>query len=580
MRSPFIDMAIPEVEISMGRDDEVLRFSPFVDPEAVVRRDEAGYAGTVQGESPTDDARLKSLPVPEKNPVPFSPLPATGSYWPIITSHSRGREVAYTMTDKTIVGMGGRRFLAHRTDGGRYHVGIDLWANDKDPVVACEDGTIVAFYHFYRSTYALLVEHNNLVINYGEVHKDSLNANGLKIGDSVKAGQVIGMVGKMYSSSMLHFETYTKSTRANKRFMVGGTAPKEILNPTTYLLFLKNHGRQGTGSGTTSVPVSIPSGTTGWSRAIQLNRKYSAELGWDQHVMEINDLLLKVTGQSGISLGEEAFAEAVALFQRQQGLTGKNADGIIGPGTWRRMKPLLATEGEYTMNETEMVDEQELTDEGEMWDILTGEIDVADEAEMEYENEGVFENFPEEVYSYESEFQDMETHDFYNDSDRNEVLAEEFDETEDAGEYGLTNENVIIDGLDELNEQDLETYNSEAGLPYGYPEAEQFTDEEAYEQHTTEVTFSNEFDVTPAQGITDYLNTSAVEKRTLKTGVFIPAGYKKEDKVDLIVYFHGLYEHGNKINGIEYYWKNYSNIRASFIESRRNAILLGPHSHK
>jgi hypothetical protein len=67
------------------------------------------------------------------------------------------------------------------------------------------------------------------------------------------------------------------------------------------------------------------------------------DLGWDQHVIEINDLLLKVTGQSGISLGEEAFAEAVAQFQRQQGLTGKNADGVIGPDTWRRMKPLLAS---------------------------------------------------------------------------------------------------------------------------------------------------------------------------------------------------------------------------------------------
>ncbi len=422
--------------------------------------------------------------------------------------------------------MGGRRFLAHRSDGGRYHVGIDLWANDKDPVVACEDGTIVAFYHFYRSTYALLVEHNNLVINYGEVHEDSLKANHLKTGDRVKAGQVIGFVGKMYVLSMLHFETYIKGTKANQRFMVGGSAPKGILNPTSYLLFLQKYGLTGAGQAlSTAVTTVAPSGPRDWSKAIQLNRKYSLELGWDRNVIEINDLLLKVTGQSGISLGEEAFAEAVAAFQRQQGFSERDADGIIGPNTWRRMKPMVISgtspvipaptgtkSSVQSPEESEMVDEQEITDEAEMSETLAGE-------------------------------------------------AETIDETDMVDEAGMEYE----------ADSDADTEMS-----FDSAETEQYLDEEAYEDQITEPLFSSEFDIAPAQGITDYLNTSAVEKRTLKTGIFIPAGYRKEDKVDLIVYFHGLYNYGNKINGIEYYWKNYSNIRACFAESHRNAVLLAP----
>lgn len=42
-----------------------------------------------------------------------------------------------------------------------------------------------------------------------------------------------------------------------------------------------------------------------------------------------------------MSLGEEAFAEAVAVWQKKNGFTGKQADGIIGPLTWKKMKSQL-----------------------------------------------------------------------------------------------------------------------------------------------------------------------------------------------------------------------------------------------
>ena len=380
MKSPFVDFPEAEMKINDTSNDiydEIKSASPFLasdedysslDQEHLWQDEEL----VDEEESDVDDHEylddlenlvegeglfpVEPLPVPEKNPIPFAPIPPTGSFWPIISSNSRAREVAYQGTDRKFKGTPGRRFLASRTDGGRYHVGIDLWANDNDPIVACEDGRIINFYHFYRSTYALLVEHKQVVVNYGEVHKDSLKLNNLKVGDYVKAGQVIGKAGKMYHSSMLHFETYIKGTRSNKRFKVGGSPPKEVLNPTKYLLFLQRNGIQGKHS---SIPNAnqpgTPGATTGkWSKAIELNQYYMTKLNWIQHIYAINELLLKATGQANVSLGEEAFAEAVAVWQSQNGFSQKDSDGIIGPNTWKKMQPALGLNSEISSNQETM----------------------------------------------------------------------------------------------------------------------------------------------------------------------------------------------------------------------------------
>ena len=382
MKSPFVDSLESNMESYAVTDeiyDEVGSAGPFLNQEEIERpgrrklvfesedlvdeeedefdlsesetgglyqteiEDEYSRGATAyEEESPASILPVEPLAVPEGKPVPFAPPPEPGSYWPVVSSNAKGREVAFQGTDRKYQGNSSRRFLASRTDGDRYHAGIDLYANHRDPIVACEDGTIVNFYHFYRSTYALLVEGRNKVINYGEVEKDSLTGNKLKIGDKVRAGQVIAFVGKMHRSSMLHFETYTIGTRSNKRFKVGGTAPKELLNPTRYLLFLQRDGLQGKGG---SPPVAIP-GTSdapgkNWSKAVELNRYYGKKLPWIQHVYLINDLLLKATGQSGISLGEEAFAQAVSAWQLQNGFSQKEADGVIGPNTWKKMQTVL-----------------------------------------------------------------------------------------------------------------------------------------------------------------------------------------------------------------------------------------------
>lgn len=78
-----------------------------------------------------------------------------------------------------------------------------------------------------------------------------------------------------------------------------------------------------------------------WSNAIRLNRNYGNSLGWSNYYDQINNLLLPFSGYQNVSLGEEAFAQAVANWQLKQGFTSTQSDGIIGPSTWAKMQPFL-----------------------------------------------------------------------------------------------------------------------------------------------------------------------------------------------------------------------------------------------
>jgi hypothetical protein len=84
---------------------------------------------------------------------------------------------------------------------------------------------------------------------------------------------------------------------------------------------------------------------TDWSTAIKLNRYYSENLGWKNYYEKINKLLLPFSGYNNVSLSEEAFAQAVANWQASKGLSAKDADGIIGPNTWKLMQTLFLPPG-------------------------------------------------------------------------------------------------------------------------------------------------------------------------------------------------------------------------------------------
>ncbi len=111
--------------------------------------------------------------------------------------------------------------------GGRIHAGCDLyWRNDgglayqtsyyqynnNTPIYAVADGVITDYYYFYQGTNALVVDHGDFVVRYGEVDDNGLPG-GLGVGSAVTAGQHIADMGDLDMSSgtwsMLHFELYS-----------------------------------------------------------------------------------------------------------------------------------------------------------------------------------------------------------------------------------------------------------------------------------------------------------------------------------------------------------------------------------
>lgn len=128
----------------------------------------------------------------------------------------------------------GREFGASRA-GGRKHAANDLLEYAGQAVFAVTDGEIIDYYYFYSGTYAIVVDHGAYVVRYGEVKG---MASGLKVGSKVKAGDVIGSVGKLYSGySMLHFEKYTGSLTGN--LTVRSNYPyqrrNDLVRPTEFL---------------------------------------------------------------------------------------------------------------------------------------------------------------------------------------------------------------------------------------------------------------------------------------------------------------------------------------------------------
>lgn len=276
------------------------------------------------------------MAVPPSDPAPFAPLPPAGSYWPIITNHRQGRTVSYTAEDGSIVGQAARRWLADRSGGTRYHIGIDLFANFGDPVVAIEDGEIVDFRPFCcgdrKTSNSLLVAHANVVANYGEVAPDSLRRNGLSVGSRVRAGQIIAYVGRNPGgSSMIHFETYAPGTRRTNRWLKNQPRPANVLNPTQYLLHLQEHGLVGPSSGSSvpTPPVSPSTSPTPGDRLPPVSTPLPvtpltnwASLSPDERMRYVMDLLVReylypVNGAAGI-VGN-LWAESGLLPNRVEG---------------------------------------------------------------------------------------------------------------------------------------------------------------------------------------------------------------------------------------------------------------------
>jgi len=128
------------------------------------------------------------------------------------------------------------------------HSGVDLYAPEKAPVRAVEDGVTIAVLAFtgpeaespwWLPTSAVLVNGRSGVVLYGEVRAK------VRPGEQVEAGEVIGTVQRVLPTearseipghlpSMLHLELYEKPMDP-VWWRLGMPRPKGLLDPTTFL---------------------------------------------------------------------------------------------------------------------------------------------------------------------------------------------------------------------------------------------------------------------------------------------------------------------------------------------------------
>lgn len=212
---------------------------------------------------PTLNKLLGPLPEPMKlppeNPVEFAPEPVGTAYWPVRPLRTEDKDwhvVSYRFgpgKNDFVRGRNtAREFYAFR-GVDRLHAAIDLYGNAGDQVVAIQDGIFLyTIVNFLGNTSAMYIQHTidqpNLIFVYGEVAKYSWTTFNLKIGDKVKAGQVIAKLGiTPGGSSMLHCETWGLGVTGIKNrlhssfrsWKKGGQPPKYVLNPTKYLLAVR-----------------------------------------------------------------------------------------------------------------------------------------------------------------------------------------------------------------------------------------------------------------------------------------------------------------------------------------------------
>jgi murein DD-endopeptidase MepM/ murein hydrolase activator NlpD len=130
-----------------------------------------------------------------------------------------------------------RCFGNAREGGNRSHAGCDLYAPPGTDILAVEDGIVLRTgYQFYLSSIAIYIEHASGVIRYCELGEISES---LKIGSTVRAGQVIAKIGKLQGLplSMLHLEMYSGTVSGPlSNFQVPPyDRRKDLMDPTPFL---------------------------------------------------------------------------------------------------------------------------------------------------------------------------------------------------------------------------------------------------------------------------------------------------------------------------------------------------------
>ena len=121
--------------------------------------------------------------------------------------------------------------------GKRRHSGVDLKTKPKDEIRAAFDGVVTRSSTYSGYGLCIVIKHaNGLETLYSHQHK-----NLVKVGDRVKAGQVIGLTGRTgrATTEHLHFETIFKGRRFNPNLIFDHKSRE--LQKTT-LVLTKNGG--------------------------------------------------------------------------------------------------------------------------------------------------------------------------------------------------------------------------------------------------------------------------------------------------------------------------------------------------
>ncbi len=129
-----------------------------------------------------------------------------------------------------------RSFGAPRNNGKRKHAGCDLYAPPGTPVFAVADGTVLSFRPFYLGSNAIVVEHPDFLVRYGEVRTKL--APGVAVGGIVRKGQKIGEVSQLagLDISMVHFEMYSGSLSGALTVATGPFKRRaDLIDPTEIL---------------------------------------------------------------------------------------------------------------------------------------------------------------------------------------------------------------------------------------------------------------------------------------------------------------------------------------------------------
>ncbi len=171
---------------------------------------------------------------PKSRGVPFAQ--PTGLVWPTSPAN---RGVSYTTAAGKPVGSGLGMFAAVREGGKRHHAAVDLNTLVGWKVLSTEDGVVshVDTSFQYVGLHAVIVKYPTVAIVYAEM----MPLPGLKAGDHVRAGQVIGSIATNTSpqhTNMLHFETWEPPYAPLTYTPWVGAPPKGLLDPTLYLLTL------------------------------------------------------------------------------------------------------------------------------------------------------------------------------------------------------------------------------------------------------------------------------------------------------------------------------------------------------